>query len=313
MTMVSTGPISLGGNATSGGLNQSVNIELGRSATAAISMNEAAVRTLFGVGGSGTSISMSQGYGKSNQFAFTISSNQTNANLRTLAVNAGWNETSQVVATISGGVYLSSNSTGTPALTVSGSFPGGVTLINNGFIIGMGGAGGRGAYNTVAGGSGGTALSASSAITITNNGTIGGGGGGGQGAPASYLYDSKGSGSVKGPGGGGGRSSNFNSAAGANGDAVPGYGPFVYDPAYNATAGTVSAAGGGGSSSASYPQRVYGGTGGGWGEGGGGWSGTTISGWDVSYPAAAGGGGAAVSGNSNITWVATGTRLGAIT
>lgn len=46
-------------------LNQ-VNTELGRTATANINMNDAAVRTLFGVGGSGTAISMSSGFGKSN-------------------------------------------------------------------------------------------------------------------------------------------------------------------------------------------------------------------------------------------------------
>jgi hypothetical protein len=45
-------------------LNQ-VNTELGRTATALIEMNDAAVRTLFGVGGSGTTISMSSGFGKS--------------------------------------------------------------------------------------------------------------------------------------------------------------------------------------------------------------------------------------------------------
>ena len=50
-------------------LNQ-VNTELGRTATALIEMNDAAVRTLFGVGGSGTTISMSSGFGKS---AITIS------------------------------------------------------------------------------------------------------------------------------------------------------------------------------------------------------------------------------------------------
>ena len=50
-------------------LNQ-VNTELGRTATATIDMNDSAVRTLFGVGGSGTAISMSSGFGKS---AITIS------------------------------------------------------------------------------------------------------------------------------------------------------------------------------------------------------------------------------------------------
>ena len=47
-------------------LNQ-VNTELGRTATALIEMNDAAVRTLFGVGGSGTTISMSSGFGKSSR------------------------------------------------------------------------------------------------------------------------------------------------------------------------------------------------------------------------------------------------------
>jgi hypothetical protein len=47
-----------------------VNTELGRSATATIDMNDSAVRSLFGVGGSGTTISMSSGFGKS---AVTIS------------------------------------------------------------------------------------------------------------------------------------------------------------------------------------------------------------------------------------------------
>lgn len=49
-------------------LNQ-VNVELGLSGTATITMNDAAVRTLFGKAGSGTTISMSDGSGKSN---FTV-------------------------------------------------------------------------------------------------------------------------------------------------------------------------------------------------------------------------------------------------
>lgn len=42
-----------------------VNTELGRSATATINMNDSAVRSLFGKAGSGTTISMSDGLGKS--------------------------------------------------------------------------------------------------------------------------------------------------------------------------------------------------------------------------------------------------------
>lgn len=308
MTLPVSGPISL----------SQVNVELGLSATAPISMNDAAVRTLFGVGGSGTAISMSQGYGKSNQFAFTISSNQTNANLRTLAVNAGWNQSTKVVATISGGVYISSNSTGTPALTVNGSFPGGVELINNGFIIGMGGNGGRGADNyygntsATAGSSGGLALSVSSAISINNgSGTIGGGGGGGGGG-ASYLggggdYPPSGSGG----GGGGGRSSAAaNSSGGSRGTTAFN----SSSPPADGSAGTVSSAGGGGQGGnhgSGSTRGGTGGTGGGWGSAGAG-GGNSINIGNYRSPGGGGSAGGAVSGNGNITWLATGTRLGGI-
>lgn len=318
MTMVSTGEISIGGSATSGGLNRSINIELGRSATATSSLNETALRTLAGVASG--AISLSNFYGKSNEFAFTISSNQTNANLRTLAVNAGWNQSTRVVATISSGVYISSNSTGTAGLVVSGSFPNGVSLVNNGFIIGMGGAGGEGPqpdFGGAAGSAGGLALSVSSAISITNNGTIGGGGGGGGGGQSRWqavfcacfgtLIDGSGGG-----GGGGGRSSAAaNSSGGAGGI---GSGPV--GPAGNGGAGgagTVSAAGGGGAGgTSSYGNGGAGGSGGGWGS-----AGSTGSSGSVGPlargPFGGGSGGGAVSGNSNITWVAFGTRLGAIT
>jgi hypothetical protein len=61
MALNSTGPISLGG-ATSG---QSINLELQLSATATVSLNDASVRGLAGVAGSGTQISLSGFYSKS--------------------------------------------------------------------------------------------------------------------------------------------------------------------------------------------------------------------------------------------------------
>jgi len=73
MALPSSGPISL----------NNVNVELGLSGTTSINMNQASVRTLFGVPSG--AIRMSDGYGKSNEFAFAISSNQVNANLRSLA------------------------------------------------------------------------------------------------------------------------------------------------------------------------------------------------------------------------------------
>lgn len=66
MTLNSSGPISLGGS-TSG---QSVNLELSKSATAQISMNDAAVRTLTGKS-SGAVIMPTDFYGKSNTFQYT--------------------------------------------------------------------------------------------------------------------------------------------------------------------------------------------------------------------------------------------------
>ena len=325
MTMPSSGPISLG----------QANTELGFSATALITMNDAAVRTLAGVGGSGTTWSMNSLYGKTNAFTLTISSNQTNADLRTLAVNAGWNQSTKVTATINNGIYISSNSTGTAALTISGSFPGGIDLINNGFIAGMGGAGGNGAgvssdtgtkYPGTAGAGGGLALSVSSAVSITNNGTIGGGGGGGGGGQGAVVRFPDGSGGnyfveLRGGGGGGGQSgAAANSAGGAPG--TPDIPLWISAQAQTGGAGTSSGAGSGGAGSQSNPTPgASGGTGGAGGTLGVGGA-TGAAGTNGGYffvagtqtgPYSGGSAGGAVSGNSNITWVATGTRLGAIT
>jgi len=304
MALPSSGSISL----------SQVNTELGYSSTAQISMGDSAVRTLFGV--SSGVIAMSNGYGKANQFAFTISSNQTNANLRTLAINAGWNQSSKVVATISSGVYVSSNSTGTPALTVSGSFPGGVELVNNGYIIGMGGNGGSGSMygcaNASSGSSGGLALSVSTSISITNNNTIGGGGGGGVGGGGRWASNDCCSFSAGGGGGGGGRSgAASNSSGGARG-----YCTFGDIKSYGSDggSGTVSSAGSGGGGGYIADQPLAGGaggSGGSWGSSGG--SGGTGYGGNISLPAGGGGGGgSAVSGNGYISWVATGARYGSI-
>jgi len=279
-----------------------INVELGVAGTTQASLNQASYRTLAGVPSG--AISMSDFYGKANQFNLTISSNQTNVNLATFATSAGWNGTTKLIATINSDVYVSSNSTGTPALTVSGSFPNGVELINNGFIIGMGGGGG-GRDSTVfgqpavAGGGAGGALSVSSAISINNAGTIaGGGGGGGQGGDS--FNDVSAAGYFGGGGGGGRSSAAANSAGGAS-----------RNGAGNGAPGTVSAAGAGGlgvvSPSGPFGPRPSGGFGGDWGT-----SGVTGQSGNYSSGASGGAAGYAISGNSNITWIAFGTRLGAI-
>lgn len=59
MPLNSSGPLGLGGET----VGQSVNLELGKAATAFITMNDTDLRSLFGVASG--SISLSQGYGKS--------------------------------------------------------------------------------------------------------------------------------------------------------------------------------------------------------------------------------------------------------
>ena len=304
MALPSSGAISL---------NQ-VNVELGNAGTASINMNSAAVRGLFGVASG--AISMSDGYGKSSQFAFSITSTQTNANLRTLAVNAGWDQSTAVVATIDSGVRMTSSAVGTPGLTINGAWPGGIELVNNGTIVGRGGNGGAGGVggtgNTSqnsaqpgsAGSAGGLALTISVAASIRNNGTIAGGGGGGgggggyainTGTPKDEYWTRYGGG-----GGGGGRSSSTNSSGGAGGA-----GPF--QPGSAGGTGTFSAVGGGGNGGAGSNQR--GGSGGGWGSAGS--AGLRYFNSPTARPGGGGGGaGPATSGQANVTWLATGTRLG---
>ena len=300
MTMNSSGPISLAG--TTAGV--SIEIENGGNGTTQISLNDTAVRSLAGVTTPDSTIIMPTNfYGKSNQFSFAISANTTNVTLRSAAITAGWNQTSALVATINAGVYVYSTTTGSYAMTISGSFPGGVSLINNGVIVGKGGAG---APNDTNGGSGGPALLVQSAVSITNaSGNIsGGGGGGGGGASWTYCASAYKGGcnyyeTAAGGAGGGGI---------GNGVAGSGQPPC----GFGASAGTLTSAGSnGGPSGCGYYYYVgYGGSGGGYGASGGEGSGPGNC-CRGSY-GHGGAGGAAVVGNSNITWVSTGTRNGSI-
>ena len=183
MTLPASGAMKMGGN---------VDVELSLSATAQISMGSTNVRTLYGIA-SGAIRLAADGYGKSNIFYYTFASNQNNINLNSFLTSQGWNGSIRVVITINGGVVISASSTGSAGLTVSGSYPNGLSIINNGYILGMGGGGGSGGAGGAggsAGASGGTALSVSTYFTMTNNGIIagGGGGGGGGGAIATGSY-----------------------------------------------------------------------------------------------------------------------------
>ena len=255
-------------------------------------------------------ISLSNFYGAVRQFAFTIATSYTTTqDLRTLALAAGWDGAAPVVATIGSGVTIrgargagavSSNgsnnipgSAGATGLTVTGSFPGGVSLINNGTIYGGGGGGGGGGGTGQGGvgGAGGAAILLSVALSITNNSIIGGGGGGGGGGSA------WGTGGIVRSGGGGGGGAVY--GEGGDGGIWPGIngGP--------GGDGTETAGGAGGFND---QNKSPGGVGGARGAAGT----TPYNTFTGSNGGAGGAGGAAVSGNSYVTWVATGTRYGAL-
>ena len=207
----------------------------------------------------------------------TISSNANNVDFRSLLTAAGWGGSTPVAGTvtIASGVWIGSSSTGTPALAISGSFPSGSTLVlvNNGHVSGAGG------YQNSA--VGGTAIQASVAVAIQNNGYIWGGGGAGGHAGTvltGFWSDSSRHSSTFGNGG----------AGGGGGGTVAGWGA-------TATAGYAGSNGSG----------CHGGAGGAPGYGG-------AAGTSCGYGGSSAGGSAGnyIVGNSYVTWSTAGTRLG---
>ena len=299
MALPASGPISF----------NAINVELGVAGTTQASLGQASYRALAGVASG--AISLSNFYGKSSQFSFNITT-ANNVNFRSAAVAAGWDQSSLVVGTIPSGNTIGSTSTASPALVITGSFPSGVTLINNGAVRGMGGNGGNGYGPTSgatysenpasAGGAGGTALSVTVPTTVQNNGTLAGGGGGGGGGGGSRTSYPSGKGFAyelhAGAGGGGG--------AGVNGG-TGGLGRQSYNlnppPAGNGGTGTATSGGAGGV--ATQGQYTAGGAGGGPGSAG-------AAGPNGNYANGAGGGtaGSYIVGNGLVTWTANGTRQG---
>jgi hypothetical protein len=217
--------------------------ELGISGETAL--NDEDVRGLIGKS-SGVQMSISEWYGASSGFAFTVNSDVQEASASSLATAAGWNGTDPVEMTIASGKYIWSDDTATAGLTLDIA---NATLINNGYIIGKGGRGGyynNATYswdgNTYSGGDGGPALNVTVAgTTVQNNsgGYIAGGGGGGRGS-RSY-------------GGGGAGGGEGHSAGAAIGQSSTGNTPYgwigsvgsLYTPPW-AYGSTGAGAGGGG-------------------------------------------------------------------
>lgn len=296
-----------------------VNVELGLASGAAIGMGASNVRTLFGIASG--SISMSNGYGKSNRkkVTVTLTSGVNNYVLNTAKAAGYVAGGTDVTLVVNSGVVIGSASTGTPALLVDTSWAAGdtVSVVNNGVIQGAGGAGGRGGtwsnYNGgnpgAPGGAGGVGIRADRPVSMTNNGTIAGGGGGGGGG--GFMEDSC-CGSIWLAGGGGGGGAGVYGGGGGAAGLAYGQGP---SGAVAGGGGTATSGGGGGAGDVLYRSGYNwrGGNGGaGGGRGAAGAGGSNANGSWSQPPGAGGAGGAAVNGNGNITWVATGTRYGAI-
>ena len=273
------------------------------------------------VPGSPTAMLLAGGFA----FNYVISADTANFNVRTAAIAAGWDGIAPLKATVmvNAGVYVYSTSTASPAFDTGTPFPSGstITLINNGYIYGMGGAGATGgrsifpsptAETPAAGSSGGPALNAQAAITVVNIGVIAGGGGGGGGGGGAYR-DSGGWFNSGGGGGGGGQG--YNGGALGSGGSAGGGGTVAAADGNAGTAGSKTANGTAGSGGASGGGEVGGDGGNGAALGATGSSGTAgTAGADGAAGSGSAGGspGNSVTGNSNITWAVTGTRTGPI-
>jgi hypothetical protein len=329
MALNSSGQISL----NSGTSGESVALELGLTAGVTLDMLDSRIRTLIGKPTGAISMP-TDFYGKSSNFSGTITTNQTNFNLRTWALANGWNATLPATITLNSSVYIYSTATGTPALTIDGAWPGGVTFVNNGFVMGMGGVGGEftvGKY----GGAGGNAISLGVACSIVNNSYIGGGGGGGRngtftggGGGAGGGVGGTSAGATPDPGGTGGAIGTAGGrggimCGGGGGRIMPGTGgaggPGNSD--YQTAGGYGGGSGGGGSGSMADFGNWTGGAGGSASAtggaatgqqaagGGGGWG--ASGGSSIQGAAAAGGKGIALNGFT-VTRTGSGTTYGAV-
>lgn len=330
-----------------------INIELGVAANTPRKLSDSEVRTLFGVA-SGR-IALRDSYGKANRISVTVTiatALTSNYVLNSDKIPGYLAGKTDVTLIIPNNYYVYSTNTSNNGLTIDALDTGDtVAIINNGYIIGMGG--GFGAVN------GGTALSINRNVTITNNSYIAGGGGagggsaygggagGGQGGATTNAVGGSG-GNPGSAGGNGTRTSGATSAGGGGGRILPGVGgagapqtggggpyggsngvvgqgggagggggaywtavPYNYGGGNSGTGGTGGSANNVGGNGASYQSQggigAGGGGGGGWGANGG--SGKTNN----NTPVAGGSGGKAVNLNGyTVTWVATGTRYGAI-
>jgi hypothetical protein len=267
-------------------------------------------------------------YGASKKFTVTIASNTANLTVDSVFLTAaGWDGASYFQVTVNGGIYVYSTTTASGGLNISGSFPYGFGIVNSGYVLGMGGAGGfatSGSTTNLTGKVGGPALTVTNSFTtatmsILNNtgayiaggggggagmrnsgGEIwGGGGGGAGGGSGGQAYQARGGYTLGTPGGGGavgvaGGSGSGNGASGGGGGGAGGGGGGYRLDGISSTRNGGGSGGGGG--------RILPGTGGANGSnaadgGAGGAVGGGISSGGDNVGACGGGGWGAAGGN----------------
>ena len=229
-------------------------------------------------------------------FNVVISSNTQNYVAGTSSVPGYSAGLSDVTFTINSGIVVGSANTTAVGFNVDTSWNASdtVTVVNNGYIVGAGGAGGRAGggytFNGSPGAVGGAALTVQRATTINNgSGVVGGGGGGGGGGSSNAVGVATGR-----AGAGGGGAGNIVGVGGEGGGSG------------NGSPGTLTTGGAG------VGPQTDGGAG-----GAGGSLGSAGTGGSPGTAGSPGGGGAAgyctTTGSSAfITWSSTGTRLGTL-
>lgn len=252
-----------------------------------------------------------------------ISSNQSKYNLRTAMGSPSGPQRIEVI--INSGVEITSDDATVPAFDEGSGWASGtvITIVNNGKIYGMGGAGGNSATinnaSTVVAGTNGQAggvAMALRAITFINNGAgeIFGGGGGGGAGQGTYLVDSFNY-TATGGGGGGGRGGATSAAGSAGTSNLPNTPPDQIRVGTGGATGSQSSFGTGGSGGTydGGDRAGNGSSGGDWGaSGSNGGTAVNTSGFAVAAATSGGAGGNAVALNGNsITWLAgnTGARV----
>jgi len=265
-------------------------------------------------------------YGNRSRIELTIDSNTYNYYVYTNRGPTYSAGSSDIVVTVNPGVTVGSTATPTYAMLVPSSFNPGdtVTIVNNGVIQGMGGAGGPGGATVTGpfpgasragnpGAAGGNAIYVNRPTVITNNGTVAGGGGGGGGGGSCISQTSPKNQVAMGGGGGGGGAGFNGGGAGSGGPAgSPAANPY---PGFAGSAGTSPAGGGGGPRRTVPPASGFAGAGGaGGGRGAAGVAGeASPAAVSVGRPGgSAGGAGNYIVGNPFVTWPVTGTRQGGV-